>query len=98
MGLNFKTNLLPSSNNTYALGSNTQQWILYGTLNGTATNAIYSSSANYANSSNCASHAIHAGSATYANSANYASYATTAGLDNISNAIASTEFVSNFLN
>ena len=88
--MTFKANLLPNSDLGYSLGSSTQQWQLYGTLEGTATYAvnanyatsagsanyaINAASATYANSSNCASHAIHSGSAGYALNAASATYA-----------------------
>ena len=61
MGMNFKTDLLPISSAAYALGSPTQNWNIYGLLNGTATNAIYSASAGYALSASSANYATTAG-------------------------------------
>ena len=72
--LNFETNLMPVG--AYALGSESKQWTIYGLLNGTASNAIHTSSAIYCLNAASATFSLNASSATYSLSAGSATYST----------------------
>lgn len=81
--LTFKTNIVPGSTSyDYALGSSTQPWRIYGSISGTADNAVLAGTANYSIESNCANNAILAGTANYAIESNCANRAVLAGTAN----------------